>query len=86
MPVSIIEATLAGLPIVASNCAGNIDVVVHEQTGWLFQSPKEATEYILASLQTPELSQSIAQTAFEAARLRFNVDRYFQEMESLTQS
>jgi glycosyltransferase involved in cell wall biosynthesis len=86
MPVSLIEASFAGLPVVASSCAGNVDVVAHGKTGWLFHTPAEATEYILSSFEDPDSSQSIAKMAFDIARQRFSVERYFQEMESLTQS
>lgn len=86
MPVSVIEASFAGLPVVASSCAGNVDVVAHGETGWLFKTPAGATEFILSSLENPESSQSIAKTAFDIARQRFSVERYYQEMESLIQS
>lgn len=86
MPVSVIEASFAGLPVVASNCAGNVDVIDHEKTGWLFSSTDEAKNYILSSLHNAELSQSIAKTALDIAKQRFSVERYFQEMEALTQS
>lgn len=86
MPVSIIEASFAGLPVVASTCAGNVDVVANGKTGWLFQTPAEASKCILFSLENPELSQSIAKAAFDIAHQRFSVERYFQEMESLIQS
>lgn len=86
MPVSVIEASFAGLPVVASSCAGNVDVVAHGETGWLFKTPAEATESILSSLENPESSQSIAKAAFDIARQRFSVERYYQEMEFLIQS
>jgi len=86
MPVSVIEASFAGLPVVASNCAGNIDVIEHEKTGWIFKTTAEASEHILFSLGSPELSQSIAKAAFDIAKQRFSVERYFQEMEALTKS
>lgn len=86
MPVSVIEASFAGLPVVASNCAGNVDVIEHEKTGWLFNTTDEANKYILSSLRNPELSQSIAKTAFDIAKQRFSIERYFQEMEALTKS
>lgn len=84
MPVSVIEASFAGLPVVASNCAGNIDVIEHEKTGWIFNTADEAKNQILSSLSNPQLSQSIAKTAFDIAKQRFSVERYFQEMEALT--
>jgi len=85
MPVSLIEAGCVGLPVVASSCPGNIDVVVHERTGWLYQSSAEASKYVLTALNDLGLSQSIAQSAFEIAKKRFKVERYIREMEELIQ-
>lgn len=83
MPVSLIEASCAGLPIVASGCAGNIDVVEHGRTGWLFQEPAEASRYILTALNDITLAREITSSAFESAQKRFNLKRYFSEMENL---
>lgn len=86
MPVSLIEASCAGLPVVASNCAGNIDVIEHQKTGWIFQTPDEACSQIFYSFKNPETSQSIAKNALDIAKKRFSVDRYYREMEALTKS
>ncbi|QLC74729.1 glycosyltransferase [Pseudomonas sp. LPB0260] len=86
MPVSVIEAGFAGLPVVASMCAGNVDVVEHGKTGWLFETPDEATAHVLTALRNSELSQSVAKTAFDIAKERFSVERYYREMEALAQS
>lgn len=85
MPVSVIEASSAGLPVIASNCAGNVDVVEHGKTGWLFQSTDEAVQQVLTALNNPELAVAQAKMAFDIAQQRFSVARYVKEMESLTQ-
>jgi len=35
--VSLLEAMACGLPVIASNIPGNVDWVVEEKNGWLFQ-------------------------------------------------
>ena len=37
LPYSLIEATRAGIPIVASDVTGNNEVVFYKQNGYLFQ-------------------------------------------------
>lgn len=86
MPVSVIEASFAGIPVLVSACAGNVDVVEHEKTGWLYQTPAEAAVNILSALSAPDISQAIAKAAFDLAQQRFSVQRYFFEMEVLAQS
>lgn len=86
MPVSIIEAIYSYLPVVASSCPGNIDVVEHESTGWLFDSNTEAAQHIVFALQSPEITSRIAYKAFDRAQERFSVQRYTSEMNKLLQS
>lgn len=83
MPVSIIEASFAGLPVVASKCAGNVDVISHGKTGWLFETEEEAINQILSIIKNPESSTKVATNAFNIAKNRFSVERYLKQMESL---
>lgn len=85
MPVSLIEASFVGLPVIASNCAGNVDVVEHDKTGWLFESTDEAVQHIFTALNKPEQAIDKAKNAFDVARQRFSARRYVKEMESLAQ-
>lgn len=39
---AVIEAMLAGVPVVASNIPGNRDLVIDNETGWLFEVGNEA--------------------------------------------
>lgn len=80
MPVSIIEAIYAGLPVVASKCSGNVDIIIHNQTGWLFDSTKQAIEQIVAVMNGPDNAEFIAKNAFRIAIDRFSVKRYIEAM------
>lgn len=84
MPVSLIEASCALLPVVASSCAGNVDIVSHDKTGWLFRTPAEAVRHIQNSLNDTAHSASMARAAFDIAQQRFTMERYIHEMEALS--
>lgn len=80
MPVSVIEAIYAGLPVVASKCSGNVDIINHNETGQLFDSPDQAVEYIVNLIAAPENVKRITDNAFEMAVSRFSVERYINEV------
>lgn len=86
MPVSLIEASCAGLPIVASKCAGNVDVVEHGKTGWLYENSNEASVLILNALEDNNMSRDMARLALEIAKKRFSTERYLVEMEQLIEA
>lgn len=83
MPVSVIEANYANLPVVVSACPGNVDVVAHGETGWLFNTETEADGLILKALDDRNATKKIIDNAAREARHRFSLDRYVNEMNSL---
>lgn len=80
MPVSLIEACAANLPIVARSCAGNVDVVEHKKTGHLFDNTTEATELIEQFLQDPAPYKQYADSAYNSVFERFSVERFSKEL------
>ena len=83
MPVSIIEAHYARLPVVASRCSGNVDVVAHGETGWLFDSDFEASELVLTTVANPSRTSKIVDHAYKEAQRKFSSERYVRDMVSL---
>lgn len=83
MPVSIIEAMYSRLPVIASNCAGNVDVIEQGQTGWLFNSHEAACAIIVKLLRDPSEARRVAAVAHERATTRFASQRYLNEIEKL---
>lgn len=80
MPVSLIEAIYCGTPIIASQCAGNVDVVDQDETGWLFNTTSQAVSCILYALSNPDRAEFIAVRARDVAHKRFDKARYRDEM------
>jgi glycosyltransferase involved in cell wall biosynthesis len=66
MPVSLIEASLAGLPCVTTGVGSAAEVVVHERTGLVVESTAEAVAAALVSLIRDP--QRRAEFGIEAAR------------------
>lgn len=76
LPVSIIEAMACGVPVLATRCTGNVDVVDHDRTGLLFDSAAEAV-HIIGRLATNELAlHTLADAAAAEARCRFSIERF----------
>lgn len=83
MPVSVIEAMYSRLPIIASRCAGNIDVIKHNNNGWLFDSPSEACDQLERVLESADISSQFSLHAYKDACSRFSPERYFKSMNSI---
>jgi len=76
MPVSLIEAMAANVPIVARDCAGNTDVIENGKTGVLFSNTDQAVEAVRRRLFEPEVFVSFAAEASKAVVERFSVRRF----------
>jgi len=74
LPNSVIEAQLAGLPIVAADIPGTRDVITHESTGLLIEpkQPQRLADEIQRLWQNPERRAELAQAAQAHALQRFS--------------
>ncbi len=62
MPVSILEAMAWQLPVVASNIPGNVSVVKHSKTGFLYElnNVQDLVDCIVSVMGNVELARSVA--------------------------
>jgi glycosyltransferase involved in cell wall biosynthesis len=72
MPISMIEAQVAGLPAVVTNVVGNRDMVVDGENGYLVNSVEEAIDRINLLVENPGLRQALGHKAREMAIKRFD--------------
>ncbi|WP_407638579.1 glycosyltransferase [Burkholderia paludis] len=83
MPVSVIEAMLAGRPVVVSDCAGNVDVVRHLQTGVLYATADDALAWLERLAGDRALRGELGRRAGREARRRFGEERLYGELAPL---
>lgn len=83
MPVSVIEAMLAGRPVVVSDCAGNVDVVRHLQTGVVYATADDALAWLQRLAGDAALRRELGRQASSEARQRFGEERLFGELAPL---
>jgi glycosyltransferase involved in cell wall biosynthesis len=78
MPMSVLEAMAAGLPVVASNVGGVPEVVIDDQTGLLVPPGNAAAlaSAIERLLESRELRIEFGGRGLERARTTFALDRF----------
>lgn len=74
-PVAILEASAAGLPVIATRHAGIQDVVIHEETGWLVE--ERDVRSMAAYMGQLVVNREDAKAAGERGRKR--VQQYFSQ-------
>ena len=81
LPLAVLEAMAAGLPIVASNVGGVPEAVIDGETGFLVEpsSARSLREAILKLLKDPERARSMGAAGRTRVRAEFGVDRMVEE-------
>jgi glycosyltransferase involved in cell wall biosynthesis len=85
LPIALLEAMAAGLPVVATRVGGVPEVVVDGVTGLLVppRDPEALSEAILTLLQDPDLRQKMGQAGQDRVREYFSVERMVKRTENL---
>lgn len=82
LPYTIMEAMASGLPVVASDVAGNRELVLPENTGFLFDSVSEGAENMARLVENVELRRSMGKNGLERIRSNYLLsDFIFQHVE-----
>lgn len=88
LPLTILEAQAAGVPVLAAPTAGVPEVIVDGQTGWLIahDDVEGYAQRIKAVVENPGLHQAVADRAFDYVRRHHNWDDYCDRMIELYDS
>lgn len=82
---TLIEAMLAGTPVVAARSGGNVEAIAHGEDGLLVEpdDPDAFAEAVLRLLDDQELCRAVAGRARRRALGRFGLDRHARAIEAI---
>ncbi|MDD4990287.1 MAG: glycosyltransferase family 4 protein [Candidatus Pacebacteria bacterium] len=85
MPITVLEAMFAGLPIIASNVGGIGELIEKEKGGFLIRhSDKEALkEKMLYLIKNPQVRKQMGEYNFQKAREDFTLEKMVRAYEEL---
>jgi len=73
------------VPVVASDVGGLSEIVLHGETGYLFERAEDAIEIIRELERSPELARRIGDRGREAARESFRLERYLRDWQDVVE-
>ena len=82
----LLESAALGVPIAAMNTGGTSDIVRHEETGLLADSPEELGAAIARLTADPDLAARLGRTARELVHEAFDAPRVVARVEALYES
>jgi glycosyltransferase involved in cell wall biosynthesis len=85
LPVAILEAMLAGLPVVSTYHAGIPDAVIHAQTGFLCQEGDidAMADYMMKVCKQPELARQMGIEGMKRIKAHFSLERHINQLQQL---
>jgi len=85
LPIAVLEAMVLEKPVIATNVIGNKDIVIHNETGFLFNDISELEPYF--QILSNAINRDIfAKKAFERCSNLFDKNKNFKELSALYQS
>jgi glycosyltransferase involved in cell wall biosynthesis len=81
LSISLMEAMIAGCPIVCSRIAGNIEMIRHGENGLLAEpaEPASLAAHVNQMLDNPGFARELARAAKQEGIERFSVERMVRE-------
>ncbi len=85
MPISILEAFAAGLPVIAANVGGIPDLVTEQKNGFLLEpgDVKTMTEHIMNLMKNFTLRQTLSDNNFSKAKEKYDIEICVNELKKI---
>lgn len=77
LPIAVLEAMGKKIPVIATNVIGNKDIVVHKETGYLFDEISELDIY-LTNLKDEDLRRKLGENGYVRCKKVFDKNKNFQ--------
>lgn len=81
LPVAVIEAMAAGLPVVATNVVGNRDLVKNGENGWLANDRDDFLARLVPLIESRAERQRLGAQAREFAQARYSLDTMMESLD-----
>jgi glycosyltransferase involved in cell wall biosynthesis len=82
LPIALLEAMALKKPLVATNIIGNKDIIVNNETGYLFNDVKEIDQ-IFKLLESKENRNRLGEKGFQRCNEIFNNNKNFETLASI---
>ena len=70
------EAMSACLPVIGKNSGGTPEIIVHGETGYLYNTFDELVESMTRLVQDPALGRQMGLAGWQRAKQMFNIEDY----------
>lgn len=71
-----LEAMSTALPLIGKNSGGNPEIILHEETGFLYDSFDSLVECMIRMVKNPEWSRELGLAGWKRAKEKFNIEDY----------
>lgn len=71
-----VEGMSASLPVIAKNSGGTPEIMVHGETGFLYNNFDELVNYMEVIAKNPEMARKMGASGWEFAKDRFTIEKY----------
>ena len=83
MPLAVIESQCIGVPCIVTNCIGNRDIVMNNQTGFIVETAADLCKKIEKLFNNQQLLNHFSKDAKKFASERFSKKRIIDEYEKI---
>ncbi|MBS7255194.1 glycosyltransferase [Flavobacterium branchiicola] len=82
LPIAVLEAMVLEKPVIATNIVGNKDIVILNETGFLFDDISELENYF-ETLKDPNTRVTFGEKAFKRCQELFDINQNFKQLQEL---